>query len=359
MKVYIFDMDGVLLKANGYHRALQETVRLGGFSLGFEDIFLSQEQISQFEALGISSEWHSSALCMAVMQLKKEKRDFQTGELDLRNLFEAIAAQPMQEPALQRARQAVEVVAAKAGVSAKEALTLVNNCEKIELSQTKNWFQQLVLGSGIYTHTYGRAAQFETGSYLNLYDEPALSKEHAARLMNFGESPVQGAAIMTNRPSNTLLGSTGTPEAELGARLVGLEGMPLIGYGEISWLADEMGTAPGELNKPAWQHAMAAILVAYGWRLKDSLRQVGKPMAEWNRATLEDFQDGTIVVFEDTPGGIISVEKAVGLLGKLGIQVRIKKMGIAVDETKRRGLKAVGAEIYPSINEALADLDDF
>ena len=37
----------------------------------------------------------------------------------------------------------------------------------------------------------------------------------------------------------TLLGSAGTPEAELGARFVGLEGMPVIGFGEIRWLAAE------------------------------------------------------------------------------------------------------------------------
>ncbi|UCD42996.1 MAG: hypothetical protein JSV69_05180, partial [Chloroflexota bacterium] len=67
MDILLFDMDGVLIKPLAYHRALQETVRLAGIATGFGEVLLSEDQIADFEAIGISSEWHSSALCMAVM----------------------------------------------------------------------------------------------------------------------------------------------------------------------------------------------------------------------------------------------------------------------------------------------------
>lgn len=72
MDILLFDMDGVLVNPRGYHRALHETVRLAGISTGIGAVDLEDEQVTQFEALGISSEWHSSALCMAVMVLEKQ-----------------------------------------------------------------------------------------------------------------------------------------------------------------------------------------------------------------------------------------------------------------------------------------------
>jgi len=92
MDILIFDMDGVLVKPEGYHRALQETVRLAGISTQYGEVQLTDNQIAQFEALGISSEWHSSALCMAVMVVEKQSgmlRDNEhprSGKLDLVDL---------------------------------------------------------------------------------------------------------------------------------------------------------------------------------------------------------------------------------------------------------------------------------
>ena len=80
---------------------MKETVRLAGISTGFGEVQLEDEQIAQFEALGISSEWHSSALSMAVMVLAKHKggvRDNGNSRpvaLDLDDLFEALAARPV------------------------------------------------------------------------------------------------------------------------------------------------------------------------------------------------------------------------------------------------------------------------
>jgi len=41
MDILLFDMDGVLLKPLGYHRALKETVRLAGISSGYGEVLLA------------------------------------------------------------------------------------------------------------------------------------------------------------------------------------------------------------------------------------------------------------------------------------------------------------------------------
>ena len=360
MNILLFDMDGVLLKANGYHLALQETVRLAGLSLGYTDIHLTTEHISRLEGLGISSEWHSSAMCMAVLAIQKEINPQEMDwDLDLEVLFDLLSKQSMKEPGLKRACKAIEEIASNMGVSPKQHVELVKASVSIKDSATMNWFQELVLGSEIYSQTYQKAGQFNTESYLNLFDERLLNEANAARIQSYANDPLHGAAIMTNRPSNTLLMESGTPEAEMGASLVGLKEIPLVGYGEIIWLAGEIDGQAGELNKPAWQHAMASILAASGWSVKESLRQVGKPLTQWDQDTLMNLNGSTVTVFEDTPGGFISAREAGNVLDKMDIEMRIQMMGIAVDEHHQRGLTSMGATIYPSVNEALADLECF
>ena len=52
-EIIIFDIDGVLLEAHGYHQALQDTVRMGAQEMGF-DVELSNEDVARFEGMGIS-----------------------------------------------------------------------------------------------------------------------------------------------------------------------------------------------------------------------------------------------------------------------------------------------------------------
>lgn len=363
MNILIFDMDGVLLKPQGYHRALRETVRLAGISTGFGEVLLTDEQIARFEALGISSEWHSSALSMAVMELQKQDGKLLAGDrsqqmaLKLEELYECIAAQPMQKPALERGLAAVEQLAVKYRVAGESAWELVASSESIQDSPTMNWFQELILGSDGFLNTYQKNPQFQQESYLMLYDQPLIGDAAAENLIQWAEEPENGAAIMTNRPSKGPSGYTSDPDAEMGAALVGLENLPLIGIGEIIWLAETTGWDVGKLLKPGWAHALAAILVASGWSIERSLEYVEKQLAESAQNELAHLQDSTITVFEDTPGGLIAVQEAVNLLNEKGLRVRVCKNGIAQDGTKQSALAAQGASIHPDINQALASLE--
>jgi hypothetical protein len=370
MQIFIFDMDGVLLDPQGYHRALQETVRLVSQSLGFDEYHLPDEAIARFEALGISSEFHSSALCMALMLIEAHKQGFQpefsttlkhvTGEprnptLDLPGLLALIDAQSMLIPALTRSMVAIQQYAVQARVDPGLVTSLVRECESLEQSLTFNVFQELVLGSEVFENTYGKSPQFGQESYLNQYDRSYISPELMGKLRNWFNRPEHGAAIMTNRPSSQLLGFPGTPEAELGAALVGLEFLPILGYGEITWLADQKDVAAeaGELQKPAPQHALSAILAASGMPEREALLEAHQRALGKGNIDVSKLDGSRVIVFEDTPAGIMAVENAQKALDAQGIEIEIEKAGIAGDAIKAEALEAIGAKVFASVGEAL------
>jgi phosphoglycolate phosphatase-like HAD superfamily hydrolase len=365
MEILLFDMDGVLVKPRAYHRALQETVRLAGIATGFGEVQLAEDQIAEFEALGISSEWHSSALCMAAMVLQV-KRGIANGDgnlpsnvLNLVDLFEAISAQPLHGSALQRGQAAIEWLAATYNLSANLVNGLVVDSESIQSSPTLNWFQELILGSEYFAKIYHKQPQFKTASYLKLYDEPQLSERSAEQVLKWAESPGQGAAIMTNRPSRGPSDFSGMPDAELGSSLVGMASLPIVGKGELLWLVEYTGLGIENFSKPSWKHALAAILVASGWSVEESLKLVGDPQVKQRTPMLEHLHNSRVAVFEDTPSGLIAAQEICDLLGKLGLQLTIQKIGVAEGSAKRTALSALGAQVYPDINQALASLDYF
>jgi hypothetical protein len=230
-------------------------------------------------------------------------------------------------------------------------MRFVAESEDLKLSQTKRWFQTLVLGSEMYQHLYQETPPMFSESYLLCYDERLLSLENASLLQNGVVD--QLGVIMTNRPSVGPGGKGGSPDAEMGAELVGLSDLPLVGYGEIAWLADQTGLETGRLNKPHAAHAFAAILTATGWPMEKSLHLAGQQPSSWRFEDLAELSGSELTVFEDTPGGILSVEAAASLLGEVGVDVSVRKIGIAEDESKQVALEAVGAEVFLDINVAL------
>ena len=361
MEILLFDMDGVLVKPIAYHRALQETVRLAGISTGFGEVQLADDQIAEFEALGISSEWHSSALCMAAMVLKLQGgMAVEDGKiLNLEDLFDAIAAQPIHDSAVQRGQAAIDQLAARYDIAADFVNGLVTDSESIQFSSTLNWFQELILGSENYRRIYQKKSRFQTESYLKLYDERQLNKQCADQVLRWAEAPGHGAAIMTNRPSRGPSDFSGMPDAEMGSSLVGMASLPIVGKGELLWLVECTGLEIENCSKPSWRHAMAAILVASGWLVEDSLKFVGDPQFERRTTMLNYLHNSQITVFEDTPSGLIAAQETCDLLSRMGLQLTIQKIGVAEGAAKRTALSALGAEVYPDINQALASLDYF
>ncbi|MBN2044256.1 MAG: hypothetical protein JW757_04475 [Anaerolineales bacterium] len=358
MELFIFDMDGVLLKPQGYHRALQDTVRLASLELGLGEAVLTNEQIAQFEALGISSEWHSSALCISALTLAANSGR-QTNRLDLDDLFQSITAQPISIIPRKRGEAAITQLAETAGIPPEAALDHIQQSEHIHRSLTLNLFQSMILGDEAFFHIYRKPARMQTASYLKLYDHPVLTAAAAASLTRWVSQPGNGAAIMTNRPSYGPDHFLGAPDAAFGAELVGLVHLPLIGYGETSWLANQAGKPTAEVSKPNPEHALAAILTAAGWEIKASLQFISRPFKEWDPARLSDLRGSQITVFEDTPAGVIAAQAATSLLNQIGLEISVRKIGIAVQPAKINALQAVGAEVSSDLNQALAGLNHF
>jgi hypothetical protein len=67
LEILLFDMDGVLLKADGYHQALESSVKIIGQNIGIEYPGLSRDHILKFEAAGVTHEWESLAICTAIL----------------------------------------------------------------------------------------------------------------------------------------------------------------------------------------------------------------------------------------------------------------------------------------------------
>jgi hypothetical protein len=365
MDILVFDMDGVLVRPVGYHRALQDTVRLAGNSSGIGPVALKKDQVTRFEALGISSEWHSTALCMAAMVLEKQTGwtglfwQSNSDQLMLDSLFEALADQPVHVSALHRGVAAIESLAEKYAVPADPSRNLIANSESIDLSPTLNWFQEMVLGSRSYAEIYQKKSQLQVESYLQHHDKALLSDLYAEKLKRWAAEPGNAAVIMTSRPSQGPSGFFGMPDAELGALLVGLNDLPLVGKGELIWLAHTTGIAVELIQKPSWKHSLAALLAACGKKLENHQRYFNAVPAGSGLPGLQILHNSTITVFEDTPGGIISMQETANLLGDQGIRVRVEKIGIAAEPAKKAALLEQDARVYADINQALASLDDF
>ena len=355
MNLLIFDMDGVLLEPLGYHRALQETVRLAGQACGFGDVRLGAEQIARFEALGISSEWHSSALCMAWMLLQKEiAPDCQI--LDWEPLYAAFSRQYVQTSPIQRGSAAMAETAAKHSVSAERAVDLMVNCESLQNSPTFNWFQELVLGSAAFEHIYGKTGQLNTESYLKKYDRRLLAPEWAQQVLEWIRQPGCGAAIMTSRPSAGMGGPQGyaqEPDGQMGAELVGLGDLPLVGNGEMRWLAEKLGVTVAQVKKPAAVHALAALLTAGGWPLERVLDYLAAGLAAMRREDLDWLDGNTLTVVEDTISGLLAMRAAADILAKIGVIINVRNVGVATDGAKVAALEGMGALVYPDVNRAL------
>ncbi len=60
-----------------------------------------------------------------------------------------------------------------------------------------------------------------------------------------------------------------------------------------------------------------------------------------------------ISVFEDTPGGVKSLQAARAALDRLDIHVDIRCYGIARKQIKKEALKSNGALVFRSLTEAL------
>jgi hypothetical protein len=234
---------------------------------------------------------------------------------------------------------------------------LLRNARTPEGSLTHRTFQEFVLGSDEFARAYGLPAVLHSESYLLKYDRSNLSPAESARLRDWLSAPDRAAVVMTSRPSRPPAGIFSTPEAELGAALTNLDGLPIAGWGGMCWLGLQRRVDPQTFLKPSPVHALAALRLALGDSLEAALSEAAD-LAEGGRAAPAWVRlDGAQAsVFEDAPGGIISLRAAHSLLDSAGIHLETKYLGIAQNPVKVQALKDTGAQLFSSLPAALATI---
>ncbi|KAA3646595.1 MAG: hypothetical protein DWQ07_10330 [Chloroflexi bacterium] len=372
MKILLLDMDGVLLTPQGYHKALQETVRLLAQTLGFGDKTLSDEDIAAFEAVGITNEWDSSAISTALMLMEVWRHDSQATYPSAIN-SDSIANHALKFPEFAPFFQIMESTRANSSAPlerAQEAMTnlsqavstenqsrlleILLNAHNIDQALSKRVFQELVLGSQKYSEIYKRESVLDTDSYLLKHDRSNIPAELHKRLLKWLKVKNQHAVIFTNRPSLFPNCNSGEPEAEIGAKLVGLEQLPYVAFGGLTWLAGELGMSNQELIKPSPVHALAAMRMALGDEIESALMAGAKLVHDGSDDGKWQVLDGfEVSVFEDSIGGVLSLKAAQKVLNAHGVKINTKAYGISQAKTKQAALSQQGAEVYPTFCEGL------
>jgi hypothetical protein len=378
MRILLFDMDGVLVEPHAYHRALVDTVSHVGRVLGHGDIIINGTEITAFEAAGVSSEWDSAAICAALL-LENLWREYPWATLPeaslarvlpehgvapppFRPFIDSLSRTDLQglSPLLRAERLLLSGPSPHTPTQRQTVQEILRKARQIDGSLTHRIFQELVLGSREFALTYALPPLMDTASYLREYDLPTLPAHTRLRLVRWLQEDDHCASIFTSRPSRPVGDQFCTPEAEIGAKSVGLENLPVIGLGSLSWLSAHRNCDPDSFLKPSPVHALAALRVALSGETQEALEAAaalvldGRADRAW-----DDLSGAEIYAFEDTVGGMQSARAARELLERHGVKVELSLFGITDSDAKRQSLEAMGATVLASLSEALDRLPSF
>lgn len=370
MHLLLFDVDGVLIEPHGYHRALQDTLQKLGELCGLPNARLSEEDIAAFESCGVSSEWDSAAISLAYM-LKQIWRSAPGFRLPERL---AAAPPPFSLPA-PRFSELTSALAASRGnqrMPLERGAQLLLNDNALSgaqqaylreiLAQARSApsasfliFQELVAGSAAFTQLYRLPPALQVESYLKHYDRPNLPPADAAALLSWCQASNQGAALFTARPGSAPAPVVSAPDAESGAELLGLTGIPSASQGKITWVGQQLRLPEQALIKPAPAHVLLALLLAAGLPLEQTLPPLKAFLLnESAPRELRDLHGARVCIFEDSSSGIQSLQNAAERLARMGIDLQVQIYGISEHPAKIAALQSLGAQVYANIHSALA-----
>jgi hypothetical protein len=193
---------------------------------------------------------------------------------------------------------------------------------------------------------------------------PALAPSGLASLQTWFDMKDHSGAIFTNRPSLPPDGYFSTPEAEIGAQTVGLENLPIVGFGALSWFAFKRGLDLEAFLKPSPVHVLAALWLALergsSLEKEDSLITALKAALQAldgeGREGWMGLEGSQVFVFEDTVRGMKSARTAGEILAKMDIHIQVELYGITDSRPKQEALSDFGAAVFPDLSAALTSL---
>ena len=387
LAVYLFDLDGVLISPGGYNAALKAAVNHFARRMGLAEAAPDDSAIETFAVHGIGLEWDSSAICLGALMLELWKADRGLRLAgDIARMLSAIAARRPTQPVIDYKALALRVAHATppGGHAPLTALRLLSDeanafergdrlremqdalrqvlsaTRDADLSPTMRVIQHFTLGSSRYTEVYGQPAQFETISLLDEFDRPTLSERECRALESSMRREGRRAAAYTLRLSRPLDVPTNgvefAPEAEIALETAGMAWLPLVGYGQVRWLAAQHQCAADAFVKPSPVHALAAIGRAVGGGDRESLEAA---FDLWDSGQVNELLLGlrerplTLHVFEDTAGSVRGVCEAATLLCAHGFQAECRAYGIASSPEREAALRGSGVAVYTRLEPAL------
>ncbi len=397
-KIFLFDLDGVLLIPGGYDTALIETFRHFYQKMGIEDQAPDETAGETFESFAVTNDWDMLSIGLAITfdcLLQSQPAEtlpegleaacawVRERQLRLPAAFDMvkeiqklgpyywkrqIPSQSILEMALQPAGDAILVELKQHAL----LFDLLGRTREILTCKPIRHFQNLVLGDREFYNVYGEKADFAADSYLLTYDRLALSSAVWGELTDALRSDRVRAAAITARPSwpprECVEKTWGyPPEAEFAGRIIGISELPLIGCGRLQYLGEMLRQPDGfdAFVKPAGTHALVGIGAAWGGSELAALKLAGVHYQEQSGRNMDAplFLDGLtwdrfprvmdVHVFEDSPGGLRSAQTACGWLQQRGIQTRLSMYGVAVNPNKVAALQRQGAVVYSDVNDAV------
>ncbi len=366
LTVVLSDMDGVLLHPLGYHTSLQTSVRRIGAALGAPNTQLTPEQIAKLEALSVTNEWDSLAICTALILIHLWRTDSSIRLDGITPLDKIVSADvPAFDPFLDRFTN----VGHEPGKSAYAQLTRINpwlgseqrnhlheilfQSRDIYTSPTLPAYQETVLGSETFESTYGLSPQLEIDSFLLQYDQPVMDKSQYAAFREWLLDPDHLAGIMTNRPSLCPPDYLSSPEAELGAQGIGLQDLPLLGSGMLGWFANTQMDLPNYIFfKPHPLHALGLMQLILGEPPEIALRK-GYTLSEGKglKSDWIAFEGAKLVIFEDAAKGLTCGLSARDALARVGVSVDLELIGVTTNPHKTDALAPLADRIIPNLNQ--------
>jgi len=386
-QIYLFDVDGVLVKPAGYQLAMEATCRSFLCQAGLESHVPDNNVYLGFESQKVTSEWDMVPLALLIVfdrvaqfsNCPEWVNDLSSAirwckGLDLPD-FHVHYLPVIQQMGLyiQPGKTAAEGIlnAIESGQSEDLLLhirktqlirSLLSTTRRMHASETTRKFQEYTLGWETYTRVYQSEPGEFVDSFLLKYDEAILQPSISKALYELNAKNLIRSAVYTARPSLAPKevvhsGNDYSPEAELALRLVGLENLPLIGYGKLAYLAGSRETTIPMYIKPAGGQAVAAMAAAWTGNEWDALcwaADLLEGRLDHQAVSLPEELD--LYIFEDSPAGILGGKAAVDILKGIGITVHYHPIGIASNNEKTSKLTFLGARIYENINLALKDI---
>lgn len=392
--VLLLDIDNVLVLPRGYKQGIPAT--LGTFlrRWGWEIPLPTEADIEWFEAAGVTSEWDSTAICLAGLLLEAAQQDDEWIVPDFEEASDRLALRGLDSRRIRPDyRTWVRMAGEAAEPGERPSWAALRLWRRTELPQrprsealdalldrllrdthslscpTTAVFQTWMVGHEAFERAYRRPAPLSVPQGLLDLDEPLLDRSGARELMNVWYEGRLAAAFYTSRPSRPPTPDPApplpvySPEAEQAARRVGLEDWPAVGLGRLFWLAHSVGLSENP-TKPHTLHALAAFATAIAWvdgidgaralhlayECLTPPHGIG-PLADWVELPWH------VVLVEDSTKGIQGVFRAVRRLYELGISVRLTVFGVAPHPgPKAERLEGYADHIVPSVNDAVEEI---